>query len=88
MFLKGRDLNDADSMVSLADMIDEGTYQPEAPVAMKLALLRRAAELGHGGAKLAFPIELQKAQQQQQNLEAQRQMMNMMGGILSSVLRR
>ena len=32
LFLRGRDLNDADSMVSLADMIDKGTYTPDNPV--------------------------------------------------------
>jgi hypothetical protein len=36
LFLRGRDLDDADSMVSLADMIDKGTYAPDNPLAMKL----------------------------------------------------
>jgi hypothetical protein len=88
LFLRGRDLNDADSMVSLADMIDKGTYTPDNPVMMKLNLLKRAADLGHVGAQRGFPLELQKAQQSQNDQEKQRQMMDMFGHILGSAIRR
>ena len=83
LFLRGRNLNDADSMVSLADMIDKGTYTPDNPVMVKLGLLKRAANLGHAG-----PLELQKAQQNQNDQEKQRQMMDVFGHILGSAIRR
>jgi hypothetical protein len=88
LFLRGRDLNDADSMVSLADMIDKGTYTPDNPVMVKLGLLKRAANLGHAGAQRGFPLELQKAQQNQNDQEKQRQMMDVFGHILGSAIRR
>jgi hypothetical protein len=41
-------------MVSLADMIDKGTYMPENPLMTKLSLLKRAAELGYAGGTTWF----------------------------------
>jgi TPR repeat protein len=88
LFLRGRDLDDADSMVSLADMIDKGTYLPDYnPLATKLALLKRASDLGHAGAQRAFPLELAKAQQAQANQDTQRQMMIIFGQIVSGAIR-
>jgi hypothetical protein len=89
LFLRGRDLDDADSMVSLAEMIDKGTYLPDSnPIATKLALLKRASDLGHAGAQRAFPLELAKVQQAQANQETQRQMMEIFGQIVAGALRR
>ncbi|MBR1145209.1 tetratricopeptide repeat protein [Bradyrhizobium sp. AUGA SZCCT0431] len=88
LFLRGRDLDDADSMVSLGDMIDKGTYPTDNPLAMKLALLKRAADLGHAGAQRAFPLELAKAQQAQSNQETQRQMLEIFGQIVAGAIRR
>lgn len=88
LFLRGRDLNDADSMVSLADMIDKGTYMPSDPIMTKLSLLKRAAELGHAGAQRGFPIELQKVQQLQQQQRMQGQMLDIFGHVLGAATRR
>jgi TPR repeat protein len=88
LFLRGRDLDDADSMFSLVDMIDKGTYSPDNPLAMKLALLRRAAELGHAGAQRTFPVELAKMQQAQANQETQRKMLEIFGQIVGGAMRR
>lgn len=88
LFIRGRNLDDADSMVSLTDMIDKGTYTPDNPLAMKLALFKRAADLGHAGAQRAFPLELAKAQQAQANQETQRQMMAIFGQIVAGAIRR
>jgi hypothetical protein len=76
-------------MVSLAEMIDKGTYLPDSnPIATKLALLKRASDLGHAGAQRAFPLELAKVQQAQANQETQRQMMEIFGQIVAGALRR
>jgi hypothetical protein len=88
ILLRGGDLDDADSMVSLADMIDKGTYAPDNPLAMKLSLLKRAADLGHAGAQRGYPLEVQKARQLQSDQETQRQMLNMFGQIVGGAMRR
>ena len=48
-FKMGAQLGDGDSMVSLAEMIDRNLFSPPNPYDMKLALWRKAAELGHAG---------------------------------------
>jgi tetratricopeptide (TPR) repeat protein len=88
LYLRGADLDDADSMVALADLIDKNFYTPDNPVAMKLALLKRAAELGHAGAQKGFPIELAKVQQAQAAQENQRKMMEIFGQIVAGAIRR
>ena len=75
-------------MVALADLIDKNFYTPDNPVAMKLALLKRAAELGHAGAQKGFPIELAKVQQAQAAQENQRKMMEIFGQIVAGAIRR
>ena len=55
LYLRGAGFRNADSMVALADLIDKNFYTPDNPVAMKLALLKRAAELGHAGAPEGIP---------------------------------
>lgn len=88
IFLRGSELDDADSMVSLADLIDKGIYMPPNPMTTKLNLLKRAAELGHAGAQRGFPLELQKVQQMQVQQENQRQMLNFFGHVVGGALRR
>ena len=62
LFKRGSALGDADSMVSLVDLIDKGLIPTPDPEQTKLALLQRAAQLGHAGAQRAYELELQKAQ--------------------------
>jgi hypothetical protein len=85
----GAALNDPDSMVTLAEFVERG-YAPSAnPQATKLALLSKAAQLGHQGAQLALEQEKVKLQhdQQQQAFQAQQQqmMLNMFGSILRGI---
>jgi hypothetical protein len=72
-------------MVDLADNVGNDAIA-------RLNLLKRAAELGHVGAQRAFPIELQKAQeaqaQVQQQQENNRRAMEVFGHILDGALRR
>ncbi|MCA1458832.1 hypothetical protein I6F35_37775 [Bradyrhizobium sp. BRP22] len=51
LFKGGSALDDADSMVSLVDLIDKGLVPTTNPEQTKLALLHPAAELGHSGAQ-------------------------------------
>lgn len=60
LFLAGARLNDPDSMLSLAEMVDRGHFVPPNPIEAKLALLRRSSELGNAQAKRAFDIESAK----------------------------
>jgi hypothetical protein len=91
-FRKGVDLNDTDSMLSLAEMTDRGYAAPRNPAETKLALYHRAAELGNKVAAHAEEVEQQKEssaeigrgqQIQQQQLAAQ-----MFGLILQNMPRR
>ncbi len=62
LFERGSKLGDADSMVSLVDLIDKGWISIPNPQQTKLTLLKRAAELGHSGAQKGYESELQKLQ--------------------------
>ncbi len=66
LFLKGASLGDADSMVSLADLIDRNLYMPNDPMRVKWTLLKKAADLGHKGAEKAITkqIEMEEANRQ------------------------
>ena len=75
-------------MVSLAEMIDKNTYAPPDPLAMKLALLKRAADLGHAGSQRAFPLELAKSRQAEADQETQRKMLEIFGQIVLGGTRR
>jgi TPR repeat protein len=90
-FKMGSQLGDADSMVSLAVMIDRHYFDPPNSYDMKLALWRQAAELGHAGAAKALESEAAKAEQQQiQQLNqqrAQQMMIQMIGGIIGGAMR-
>jgi hypothetical protein len=78
-------------MVSLAGLIQRGLFRTPNPTAARFALLSRAAQLGHEGARLAVEEQNQIIQQQQQQRQFQQQkeqeMINIFGGILGGVLR-
>ena len=90
-FKVGSQLGDGDSMVSLAEMIDRNLFTPPNPYDMKLALWRKAAELGHAGAAKALDLESAKIQQKQNEeltrQQAQQLMFQMIGGIVSGMAR-
>ena len=50
-FEAGSQLQDPDSIVSLAEMIDKGYVPTDRPQELKYQLLRSAADLGHQGAQ-------------------------------------
>lgn len=56
VFKQGVTLGDADSMVTLADLMDKG-YVPQTPSLNKWALLNNAAQLNHSGAQKAVAKE-------------------------------
>ncbi|MCB1544800.1 MAG: hypothetical protein H6872_02955 [Methylobacteriaceae bacterium] len=86
---EGAQLDDPDSLVTLADLVEKGHVQVADPQAFKFALLSRAARQGHQGAQLAVEQERVKIEQnqQQQALQQQQQqmMLNMFGTILQGV---
>lgn len=92
LFQKGAALGDADSMVSLAALIEKGYYTPVDASNVRLAMLRKAGELGHAGAQRAFEVEIDKAQnaQQQQAMQqqVQRQMLEIFGAVVQGAIRR
>ena len=59
-FKTGSQLRDPDSMVSLAELIDNGYVQTDRPYELKYQLLRTAADLGHQGAQLQIQEEKEK----------------------------
>ena len=85
-FKTGSQLQDPNSMVSLAGLIDSVYIQTDRPYELKYQLLRAAAELGHQGAQLQIREEegkLSPAQRQApQNL---RIMMDFLGVRCSGV---
>jgi hypothetical protein len=90
-FKMGSQLGDGDSMVSLAEMIERQYFNPPNSYDMKLALWRKAAELGHAGAAKALELEAAKTEQlqnQQLNQQrAQQMMFQMIGGIIGAAAR-
>ncbi|WP_407189552.1 hypothetical protein [Bradyrhizobium centrosematis] len=88
LFKRGSALDDADSMVSLVDLIDRGLLPTPSPDQTKLALLHRAAELGHPGAQRGYEQEVQKAEQARINQMNQQQMMQLFGSFIQGVARR
>jgi TPR repeat protein len=87
LFKRGSALDDADSMVSLVDLIDKGLVQTPDPEQTKLALLNRAGQLGHSGAQKGYELELQKVNQARINQVNQQQMMQMFGAFVRGVAR-
>jgi len=65
-------------MVSLASLIDQHYVFKNNPAEAKYALLTRAAELGHPGAKLAIERAREKFQELQQQREFQQQQQQLM----------
>jgi TPR repeat protein len=53
-FRMGAELGDPDSMVSLVEMYERGHATPRSAEEAKIALLKRAARLGHPGARTRF----------------------------------
>ena len=92
LFRRGVQLNDADSMVSLAEMIDRGFAQSLNPSEHKIALYQRAADLGHKAAERAVQVELGKQNSMQietaQRLQQQQMMVQMFGTIIQGMARR
>jgi hypothetical protein len=92
LFQRGAKLGDADSMVSLAALIEKGYLAPPDASNVRLALLKRAGELGHAGAQRAFEIEYEKAQTSQQQqamqLQVQKQMIDIFGAVVQRAIRR
>lgn len=91
-FTIGASLDDADSMTSLADLVDHGMYGQQNPYQIKWALLNKAAVLGHAGAQRAVAEEKQKAEnqyvQQQQQREAAQNAAAVFGAIIGGMGRR
>ena len=90
-FKNGAQANDPDSLVSLADLIQRGIVRVPDPESYRLALLARAAKLGHQGAQREIEEQtkiIQQNQLQQQYQSQQEQLMlNLFGNILGGVLR-
>jgi hypothetical protein len=61
-FVEGVRLEDPDSMVSLADMIEKNYYPVPNPVEVRLALFKKAAELGNSNAARALSAEMLRSQ--------------------------
>ena len=87
-FRQGVQLEDADSMISLADVIDRGLFPVANPTATKIALFRRAAELGHPNASQALAAAMGKVQRSLNEGEAGRQMVDMFSFFFRNIPRR
>jgi hypothetical protein len=92
LFRRGVRAGDSDSMVSLAEMIDQGYAIPANPSEEKLQLYRRAAELGNATAVRAYQAGILKGpathQQPYWQLEQQRRMMQIFGTVIQNIPRR
>lgn len=91
LFKKGIALGDTDSMVSLADLINDQRVMPESPEETALALYKRAADMGNQNGARGYQFLIAKSQeteqQQIQQLENQRMMMQFMGAVLQNIPR-
>ncbi len=85
LFRRGVRLNDADSMVSLAELIERNFAQPQSASETKWQLLGRAAQLGHSGASLAMQQAQAEAAQRQREGESAREALEMFRGIIQSM---
>jgi hypothetical protein len=92
LFRRGVRAGDSDSMVSLAEMIDQGYAVPANPSEETLQLYRRAAELGNATAVRAYQAAIVKGPATQQQpywqLEQQRRMMQIFGTVIQNIPRR
>ncbi|WP_439925208.1 tetratricopeptide repeat protein [Nitrobacter sp. JJSN] len=91
LFTTGASLEDADSMVSLADLVDRGLYGQQDPYRTKWTLLNKAAQLNHQGAQRAVTEEKSRmdntAAQQEQQREAAQNAAAVFGTILGGMRR-
>ena len=74
-------------MLSLAEMIDRNYAFPRGPGETKLALYRRAAQLGNKAAAHAEQVELEKLGQAEANRERQIQQAKITGEMFNLILR-
>jgi hypothetical protein len=88
-FRMGAELGDPDSMVSLVEMYDRGYTAPRSAEETKIALLERAARLGHPRAARGLEAEQQSYQQMEQQRafqqEQARRMIQIFGGIIQGI---
>jgi TPR repeat protein len=91
-FRVGTQLGDPDSMVSLVEMYDKGHAAPRNQDETKIALLERAARLGHPGAARGLEVEQQRYEQLEQQRafqqEQARRMIQIFGGTIRGMPRR
>jgi hypothetical protein len=88
----GAELGDPDSMVSLVEMYERGHATPRGAEETKIALLKRAARLGHPGAARGLEVEQESYRQMEQQRAFQqdqaRRMIQIFGGIFQGIPRR
>ena len=87
IFKQGIALGDADSMVTLADLMDKGSAA-QTPSLNKWALLNSAAQLNHSGAQKAVAKEKARLEAEDASREAARQAGEIFGTILTGGARR
>ena len=87
IFKQGIALGDADSMVTLADLMDKG-YVPQTPSLNKWTLLNSAAQLNHSGAQKAVAKEKTRLEAEDDSREAARQAGEIFKDILLGGVRR
>ena len=81
---QGIELGDSDSMLTLAQLIENGSVTPQSPNETPLELYKRAADLGNENGARAYQ-QLQQGQALQ--LEQQKMMLQFMGNVLNNVRR-
>ncbi len=91
-FRVGSSLGDADSMVSLAELVDRGYFGQQNPVSIKSALLNKAAEFGHSGAQQSVAAERARSEnaalEQAKQQDAARNAALIFGTIIQNMGRR
>jgi hypothetical protein len=88
IFAQGVALGDADSMVSLADLVDKGVYAQQNPYETKWSLLGKAADLNHSGAQRAVASERARISSAQMEQENARRAAEIFGTIVGGMIRR
>ena len=86
IFKQGVALGDADSMVTLADLMDKG-YVAQTPSLNKWSLLNSAAQLNHAGAQRAVANEKTRLESSDRDQENARRAAEIFGTILGGVRR-
>jgi signal transduction histidine kinase len=88
LFQAGVKAGDADSMFSLASLIERGYLTPPNAINYRLALLKRSSELGNADAQRVLDVEYQKAQTAQDQQIMQQQMLEIFGAVVQGAVRR